>query len=126
MSSISSHVLDTSLGRPAANLRARLDVLDGSIGGALEGSGGGAPRWTNVAEALTDDDGRIRRFVPEGSLRPGTYRVTFETKAYLEAAGRPAFYPQVDVVFVIDGGVDGHYHIPLLLSPFGYSTYRGS
>ena len=118
MSSISSHVLDTALGCPARNLRVRLQRLE-----PLEGK----PHWATLAEALTDEDGRVRAFLPDGSFPPGTYRVCFDTKAYLEASDRPVFYPQVDVVFAVDGR-DGeeHYHVPLLLSPFGYSTYRGS
>ena len=74
----------------------------------------------------TDEDGRVRSFLPEAPLRPGTYRICFDTKTYLEASGRPVFYPQIDVVFAVDGAAEEHYHIPLLLSPFGYSTYRGS
>ena len=111
MSTLSSHVLDTVTGRPARGLALRLDVLDGGS-------------WLTLAHAVTDDDGRVRRVSPE-ALAAGTYRVTFETRAYLEAAGRPVFYPQVDVVFVV-GAAAEHYHVPLLLSPFGYSTYRGS
>ena len=113
MSTVSSHVLDTSLGRPARGVRTRLQVLEAT---------NGTQHWKTLAEAKTDDDGRIRQFVdvPQG----GVYRVCFDTKTYFEANGQPVFYPQVDVVFVVDG--DGHYHVPLLLSPFGYSTYRGS
>jgi 5-hydroxyisourate hydrolase len=118
MSSISSHVLDTTLGRPAANLRVRLQRLE-----ALEGK----PHWATLADVVTDEDGRVRSFLPDGSLQPGTHRVCFDTRTYLEACGQPVFYPQVDVVFVVDGGGgEAHYHVPLLLSPFGYSTYRGS
>jgi 5-hydroxyisourate hydrolase len=116
MSSISSHVLDTALGLPARNLRARLQLLT-----LVDG----AQHWTTLAEVLTDEDGRIERFVDDRSLRAGTYRVCFDTKTYLEASGRPVFYPQVDVVFAIGDGEE-HYHLPLLLSPFGYSTYRGT
>jgi 5-hydroxyisourate hydrolase len=112
MSTISSHALDTTAGCPARGLAVTLEVLE--AGGS----------WALLARAVTDDDGRIRRFV-EGPLPAGTYRVTFDTRAYLEAAGRPVFYPRVDVVFVVGSGGE-HYHIPLLLSPFGYSTYRGS
>jgi 5-hydroxyisourate hydrolase len=113
MTSISSHVLDTALGRPAAGLPVRLDVLD-DLGS-----------WTTLAEALTDGDGRVRRFVPDGALHAGMYRVSFDTKAYLEGTGQPVFYPRVEVCFVVEGA-EQHYHVPLLLSPFGYSTYRGS
>jgi 5-hydroxyisourate hydrolase len=118
MSSISSHVLDTAIGRPAAGLRVRLQRLE-----PLDGK----PHWATLAETRTDDDGRVPSFLPESSLDGGTYRVCFDTKTYLEASDQPVFYPQVDVVFVVDGdGGEEHYHVPLLLSPFGYSTYRGS
>ena len=113
MSPITSHVLDTALGRPAAGLRVRLDVLDAD--------GHARP----VAERVTNEQGRITDFVPPGALGAQTYRLTFDTGSYFAAAGRPQFYPRVDVVFtVVDA--DEHHHIPLLLSPFGYSTYRGT
>jgi 5-hydroxyisourate hydrolase len=117
MSSISSHVLDTALGLPAPGVRARLQLLE-----LVEG----AQHWTTLAEVATDENGRIPRFLPDGPLRTGTYRVCFDTKTYLETTGRPVFFPQIDVVFSVDGGAEEHYHVPLLLSPFGYSTYRGS
>jgi 5-hydroxyisourate hydrolase len=116
MSSITSHVLDTALGRPARNLRARLQMLE------LVDN---VQHWTTLAEASTDADGRIKGFLPDGPLKTGTYRVCFDTKTYLETSGQSVFYPQVDVVFAVYGGEE-HYHIPLLLSPFGYSTYRGT
>jgi 5-hydroxyisourate hydrolase len=115
MNTVSSHVLDTSLGRPAQGVRARLQIHE-----VLEG----APHWKTLAEATTDAEGRIRRF-GETPLQSGTYRVCFDTKTYFEANGHPVFYPQVDVVFAVGTG-DEHHHLPLLLSPFGYSTYRGS
>jgi hydroxyisourate hydrolase len=111
---ITSHVLDTSSGRPAEGLRVRLDRGDGA-----------ARAWTVLAHAVTDDDGRIADLLQGGALEAGTYRATFDTGAYFAAANRAAFYPQVDVVFTVTDAT-GHYHIPLLLSPFGYSTYRGS
>jgi 5-hydroxyisourate hydrolase len=116
MSSISSHVLDTTLGRPAQKIRVRLQRLE-----LVDG----AQRWTTLAEALTDENGRIARFEAESPLAAGTYRVCFDTRTYLEADGRPVFYPQIDIVLAVEGGEE-HYHVPLLLSPFGYSTYRGS
>ena len=112
MTPITSHVLDTALGCPARNLAVRVDRQD-------------AASWTTLGEALTNDDGRIDDFPGAGELQEGTYRVTFDTRAYFEATGQPVFFPFVDVVFVVDGS-RRHYHIPLLLSPFGYSTYRGS
>jgi 5-hydroxyisourate hydrolase len=97
-------------------MRVRLQILE-----AIDGS----QHWKTLAEATTDDDGRIREFV-QVPLRSGIYRVCFDTKTYFEASGHRVFYPQVDVVFAVDGESDEHYHVPLLLSPFGYSTYRGS
>ena len=111
MSTVSSHVLDTSLGRPAAGVPVRLEHLTG-----------GVP--SPVAQASTDDDGRVRELGPEG-LRPGTYRVVFDTAAYFARSGQRTFYPEVAVSFLIDDA-GGHYHVPLVLSPFAYSTYRGS
>lgn len=123
MSTIGSHVLDTALGRPAGGLTVTLDALSEGEG-EDEGRGEGG-RWTRLTTAVTDADGRVRRLSPEGALPAGTYRVTFETGAYLAAAGRPVFYPRVEVIFVVAGGGE-HYHVPLIMSPFGYSTYRGS
>jgi 5-hydroxyisourate hydrolase len=113
MSTLSSHVLDAVSGRPARGVPVRLSALD---------AGG---EWKTLADTVTDDDGRVRRLSPEGPLAAGTYRVTFDTRTYLETVGRPVFYPRVDVVFVVGPGAE-HYHVPLILSPFGYSTYRGS
>jgi 5-hydroxyisourate hydrolase len=116
MSTVSSHVLDTALGRPASGMRARLQMLE-----AVDES----QHWKTLGEQTTDDDGRIRHFV-QTPIGAGVYRVCFDTKTYFEASGHPVFYPQVEVVFAVEGTGDDHYHVPLLLSPFGYSTYRGS
>ena len=113
MSPITAHVLDTALGQPARGLGVQLDEQDDHA------------RFRLLARAATDDDGRVRALLAPGSLRAGTYRLTFETGAYLRATGRPVFYPRVEVVFCIEQP-EQHYHIPLLLSPYGYSTYRGS
>jgi 5-hydroxyisourate hydrolase len=112
MSPITSHVLDTALGRPARDLDIRLDVLDDQGG------------WRPLGRAVTDQQGRVAGLGPV-ALEARTYRITFETGPYFAAAGRPVFYPRVEVVFTVDAPAE-HYHIPLLLSPFGYSTYRGS
>ena len=109
MSGITTHVLDVSRGRPVAGMR----VVVGRTG--EEGV---------VAEAFTNADGRIREGLP-WPVERGTYRVTFDTGAYFRAQGVRAFYPEVVVVFEIEDPAQ-HYHVPLLLSPFGYSTYRGS
>ena len=109
---ITTHVLDTALGRPAAGITIRLARIDGES-------------EIELSSGVTNDDGRIGDLLAPGSLEAGTYRMTFATGPYFEATKRPIFYPEVAVVFSI-GEADQHYHIPLLLSPFGYSTYRGS
>jgi len=110
---ITTHVLDTAAGRPAAGVPVRLEQVDGD--GAAE-----------VGRGVTGPDGRVARLGPD-QLPGGRYRLVFETAAYLAAAGHePAFYPEVSVLFTVAGQPGEHYHLPLLLSPFGYSTYRGS
>jgi len=113
MSRITSHVLDTALGRPASKLRVRLDVQDD------DGS------FRTISERFTNDDGKVTDLLAGSSLEARTYRLTFDTGEYFAAAARPAFYPTVDVVFAVKAPGE-HHHVPLLLSPFGYSTYRGS
>ena len=112
---ISTHVLDTALGRPAVGIGVVLEQLgSGSDGLARE-----------LARHGTDADGRVRELAPGGALGAGTYRLTFDTAAYFASGGVESFYPRVTVEFVITNAAQ-HYHVPLLLSPFGYSTYRGS
>jgi 5-hydroxyisourate hydrolase len=113
MSPITTHVLDTAQGRPAAGLRVLLEI------------GGTKGRFRAVARGTTDANGRLGDLLPEGSLRRGTYRLTFDTARYYRARGVRGFYPSVSVLFEIHEPRQ-HYHVPLLLSPFGYSTYRGS
>jgi 5-hydroxyisourate hydrolase len=113
MSPITTHVLDTALGRPAQNLRLQLEMQESEWS------------WRVLAERVTNQDGRVTDLLPDGALARGRYRIVFETAAYHRAAGQPVFYPEVSIVFEIDAPSE-HYHIPLLLSPFGYSTYRGS
>jgi 5-hydroxyisourate hydrolase len=114
MSPITTHVLDTSKGRPAAGVEVSLERRE--EGGAFKLLGHGK----------TNQDGRATDLLPEGSkLKAGTYRLTFETGGYFKSSGAATFYPSVSVVFQIDKP-EPHYHVPLLLSPFGYSTYRGS
>ena len=103
--SLSTHVLDTSAGHPAAGVAI---TLHGAAG-------------TRLDDAVTDDDGRVARIGPE-PLEPGEYRLEFDTGAYLDGAG---FYPRVSIWFTVTE-VDQHHHVPLLLNPFGYATYRGS
>jgi 5-hydroxyisourate hydrolase len=110
-SHITSHVLDAATGTPAAGVPVTLSQLS-DVG------------WQVLAEAVTDADGRVSQFGPE-SVPVGRYRVTFDTQTYFASLGRDAFYPEVQVVFEL-AEVNAHYHVPLLLSPFAYSTYRGS
>ena len=113
--SLSTHVLDTTLGRPARGVAVTLEVADDAA----------SARFREVARAVTDEDGRVRELVAKGALEARMYRLTFATRAYFEASGQPAFYPEVAVVFEVRDA-RAHHHVPLLLSPFGYSTYRGS
>jgi 5-hydroxyisourate hydrolase len=112
MSGITTHVLDTARGRPAVGLRVALD--------ARAGDG-----WLPVGGGVTDGDGRVPGLVAEGTLRAGVHRLTFSTGDWFDAEGVQGFYPLVTVVCLIDDPA-AHYHVPLLLSPYGYSTYRGS
>lgn len=113
MRTISTHVLDTSLGKPAGGIAV---VLERVAERTVERIGAGT----------TDGDGRLRDFGLAGlTLGEGTYRLRFEVGEYFAQSGRATLYPEVVVVFRVGPG-DEHYHIPLLLSPFGYSTYRGS
>ena len=106
---ITTHVLDTARGRPAAGVRVTLE---------REGN--------PLASGATDQDGRLRDLLPAGApLEPGSYRIVFDTGSYFAAQGTDAFYPEVAVVFRVREGGE-HFHVPLLLSPFGYSTYRGT
>jgi len=113
MSPLTTHVLDLRLGKPAARVGVYLEKRD-ALGG-----------WHAVASGATNDDGRIANLLEPGTLTQGRHRLTFETGAYFDAQGVEHFFPQIAVEFEI-AVVDRHYHVPLLLSPFGYSTYRGS
>ena len=114
MSAITTHVLDTARGRPAAGLPVVLEAQ------------GGDGRWSAVGKGATDSDGRVAQLLAKGaSLQPGLYRLTFDTQSYFVAQEVEGFYPQVTVVFEVRDPTQ-RYHVPLLLSPFGYSTYRGS
>ena len=112
MSPITTHVLDTARGCPAEGLPIRLEIREGDS-------------WSQIAEGVTNADGRIADLMQPGDLAAKTYRMTFDTGRYFESAGTAGFYPYVSIVFQIEAPQD-HYHVPLLLSPFGYSTYRGS
>ena len=113
MSGLSTHVLDTAIGRPAAGIGVRLEIEQGEA-------------WRELASATTNADGRVSPLLPAGTaLAVATYRLTFDVGGYLAGRDAQGFFPYVCIVFTVrDAGQ--HHHVPLLLSPFGYSTYRGS
>lgn len=112
MSPITTHVLDVSLGQPAAGIPA---VLESQIKNG----------WKERGRGITDGDGRIKTLLPDGPLAAGVYRLTFDTGTYFKISKVEGFYPSVCITFEVHKAGE-HYHVPLLLSPFGYSTYRGS
>lgn len=113
MSQITTHVLDTAIGKPAKGIDLTLSQLINE-------------KWEFLGGGTTNSDGRVADLLADTKiLKAGRYKVLFVTEQYFKNQGVDAFYPYADIVFDITG--DGeHYHIPLLLSPFGYSTYRGS
>ena len=112
MSPVTTHILDTSTGRPAAGVPITLEALRGGT-------------WHAVGEGTTDADGRVKDLLTRDRFAPGHWRIRFVTGVYFARAGTTAFYPYVEIVFDVRDA-DQHYHVPLLLNPFGYSTYRGS
>jgi 5-hydroxyisourate hydrolase len=114
MSTISTHILDTSRGAPASGVAVCLEVQNND------------ETWTELSHAWTDSDGRVKTFfLVERTVSYGTYRLVFDTEPYYAALSLECFYPQVSVVFKVSDASQ-HYHVPLLISPYGYSTYRGS
>jgi 5-hydroxyisourate hydrolase len=110
--SLSTHVLDTASGRPAVGVRIGCEVREGGS-------------WRTLAERSTDADGRVGDLIPPGALTAGVHRLTFATGEWANGRGVATFYPEVAVTFEVTAP-DEHHHVPLLLSPFGFSTYRGS
>ena len=109
---VSTHVLDNVTGRPAAGVVVALERLADGV------------HWTAVGTGTTDAGGRVAELAPDG-VAPGTHRLVFATGAWFAAAGHESFYPEVTIAFTVAEG-DGHLHVPLLLAPYAYSTYRGS
>lgn len=110
---LSVHVLNQETGLPSSNVTVTLEAQQGE-------------KWVKLNEAKTDSNGRIKEFYPKDTaLQKGVYKVTFKTGDWFKANNQRTFFPEVPVVFVIDGVLE-HYHIPLLLSSYGYSTYRGN
>lgn len=113
MSAITTHVLDTARGHAAAGIRVLLEFRDSG-------------EWQSIGRGSTDGDGRLKTLLPDAkALVPGVYRLTFDTARYFESLGVASFYPEVVVIFETAPG-EKHYHVPLLLAPFGYTTYRGT
>ncbi len=110
-SPITTHVLDTARGKPAAGIDVTLEHW--------------TDRWSVVARGVTDEDGRVADLLPAAPPAAGRYRIRFDVGAYHAAQGLRGFYPYVEIVFEITAPNE-HHHVPLLLNPFGYSTYRGS
>jgi 5-hydroxyisourate hydrolase len=130
MSQITSHVLDTSRGKPAEGITISLFESNGELNGSSNSSSKngntGQEHWSLLAEGKTNSDGRVPALLAQDRVLPaGSYRVHFAISDYFNGLNEQAFYPYVDIVFNISGDGD-HYHIPLLLTAFGYSTYRGS
>jgi 5-hydroxyisourate hydrolase len=112
MSRITTHVLDTSLGRPVAGVPVSLSI--GEAGGFRE-----------LSHGVTDSDGRLRELLPSYPLEAASYRLVFDVAGYFRASSRPSFFERITLEFHVIEPSE-HHHVPLLLSPFGYSTYRGS
>ena len=110
---ITTHVLDTADGQPASGIKVSLEVLSAGAG------------WTQVAWGTIDADGRVRELLPDPYLSERRYRLVFDTATYYSSRNIEAFFPVVIVVFEIADPLQ-RYHVPLLLSPFGYTTYRGT
>jgi 5-hydroxyisourate hydrolase len=114
MSKITTHILDVSRGSPARGVPVFLEFETSIF------------TWQMIGKGVTDEDGRLRNLLASDfSLQPGNYKIRFNTGAYFSAHNIQGFYPEVSIVFTIRDAAQ-HYHVPLLLSPFGYSTYRGS
>ncbi len=110
---ISTHILDTGRGRPVAGIPVTLEERRGDA-------------WLPIGSAESDSDGRVRSLVPAGrAIEPGTHRLRFDLFDWTAAGEQPAFFPSVEITFRVEDPAE-HYHVPLLLGAFGYTTYRGS
>jgi 5-hydroxyisourate hydrolase len=114
MSAITTHILDTSRGRPASGVHVILEIQSAEHG------------WELIGKGTTDADGRLKELLPqEHVLAQGIYRLWFDTASYFSSQNVESFYPEVTIIFSVRDEAQ-HYHVPLLLNPYGYSTYRGS
>ncbi len=112
MSQITTHILDTSRGIPASGVSVTLHREENAD-------------WNQIAKGQTDRDGRVGGWLKRGTLPAGNYKLHFEVSDYFAQNDNKTFFPYIEIVFAVEEGGE-HYHIPLLLNPFGYSTYRGS
>lgn len=112
MSEITTHILDTSRGRPAVGFQVGLQIKSGA-------------NWKTLGAGLTDANGRCEGLLGNSQLEPGTYRLLFNAGGYYRALHVDTFYSEISIVFEVSNP-ETHYHVPLLINPFGYSTYRGS
>ena len=112
MSAITTHVLDTSRGRPTVGIQVGLQMKSGE-------------NWKTLGTGLTDANGRCNNLMGDRQLEAGTYRLLFNAGAYYQSQHAETFYSEISIVFEVLHP-ETHYHVPLLISPFGYSTYRGS
>ena len=109
---LSSHILDNSTGEPAPSVSVTLEKMN------VDNS------WTKVSTQITDKDGRIGNFLPYGQNNDGVYKLVFHIQSYFDSKKLQTFYPFIEIVFRIKG--NKHFHVPLTVSPYGYSTYKGS
>jgi 5-hydroxyisourate hydrolase len=109
---LSTHILDTAIGRPAANVSLILSKLSGEV-------------WEKIGRGATDADGRCKTLLGDSPLDAATYKIKFATSEYFSAQSLTGLYPYVEIVFTVTDP-EQHYHIPLLLTANGYTTYRGS
>jgi 5-hydroxyisourate hydrolase/2-oxo-4-hydroxy-4-carboxy-5-ureidoimidazoline decarboxylase len=109
---LTTHVLDTAIGKPGKNISIRLQIPVNGV-------------WQTIAQGITNNDGRVADLLPaQKSLAHGNYKLVFDTGNYFAVQKIKGFYPEVEIQFIVFD--DAHYHVPLLINPFGYSTYRGS
>jgi 5-hydroxyisourate hydrolase len=109
---ITTHVLDTARGIPAAGVAVRLDI-------------GRGEEWVALSSGCTDERGRLTTLTDGFTVVPGRYRLAFDAARYQAAHGSTSFFPEIQVIFEVQEASDEHFHVPLALSPFGYSAYRG-
>jgi len=112
MSPITTHILDINKGKPAKDVEISLEFKQGES-------------WEKVGSGKTDADGRLKTLQSKDNFKAGVYRINFDTQSYFNSINEKTFYPEASIVFIVEN-IDEHFHVPLLLTAYGYSTYRGS